>query len=122
MRDKISEKSSEIYHLNPNDMRKLRLEKLIRTCSNCYQSHEEYKTKEERQEAWDRLKKNIKENGFLNEYPIEIMIKRKEEEGGKDQIYQGHHRLSIAIELGLTKVPVQFVTKKSQIIAKVKKG
>lgn len=54
--------------------------------------------------------KNIKTKGFLDECSILIMTNRKDNK--KDQIYQGHHRLAMAIELELSKVPVHFVTKK----------
>ena len=39
-------------------------------------------------------------------------------EGGEDLIYEGHHRLNIAIELGLETVPVRFIEWEKEYNAK----
>jgi len=67
-------------------------------------------TLHERQKRWDDLRDSIIENGFDPNQPITIMLNRKD--GNRDQVFQGHHRLVIAIELQLSAIPVRFVTKK----------
>ena len=67
------------------------------------------KTIEQRLEEYDKLKEAINKNGFSPDKPIIIMLRRK---NGKDKILEGHHRLAIAIDLGLDRVPVKFVYKK----------
>jgi len=57
--------------------------------------------------VYDELKAKIGREEFRRDMPITVMLKRKD--GKKDKILQGHHRLSIAIELGLDLVPVRFV-------------
>ena len=64
-------------------------------------------TQEERKQVYDQLKEQIRTQGFNDKYPITIMLLRKE--GKKDEILDGHHRLNIAIELGITTIPVRFV-------------
>lgn len=49
----------------------------------------------------------IRREGFNDKFPITIMLLRKD--GKRDKILQGHHRLNMAIELGLETVPVKFV-------------
>lgn len=116
MADKIGEQSSMIYFLDPATIRKKGLEKHRKTRGKCFESHSEYKgrpkeeTLAERQKRWDDLRASIAQNGFDSKHPITIMLNRKD--NNHDQIFQGHHRLSIAIELQMREVPVRFVTKK----------
>ncbi|SVE50931.1 uncharacterized protein METZ01_LOCUS503785, partial [marine metagenome] len=66
---------------------------------NAYDGKDEVKgwTREQKEERYDTLKESIKK-GFNEEFPIIIMLRR---EGGEDKLFEGHHRLNIAIELGL---------------------
>ena len=84
---------------------------------NAYDGKEETKhlTKEEREERYDTLKSSIAVNGFNEEFPILIMLRR---EGGEDQILEGHHRLNISIELHLETVPVRFIEWEKEYNAK----
>ena len=117
MADKIDEQSSKVYMLDPAELRRLGLEKGKKSRDDCYGSHKCFKgqpkadTLADRQQRWDELKETISE-GFDPRFPIIVMINRKN--GNTDQIFQGHHRLAIAIELGLDRVPVRFVTKKKK--------
>jgi hypothetical protein len=117
MADKIEEQSSMIYFLDPLTIRKMGVEKHRKTRDKCFESHSEYKgqpkqdTLASRQKRWDDLRFNIAQNGFDPNHPITIMLKRKN--GKRDQVFQGHHRLAIAIGLQLREVPVRFVTKKN---------
>ena len=105
--------SSNVYHISPTYLRNLRMERygaggIGRHRDNAYDGKEETKdlTRVQKEERYDQLKESIKKGGFNEEYPILIMLRR---EGGEDQIYEGHHRLNIAIELGLETVPVRFI-------------
>jgi hypothetical protein len=95
--------------INPCHLRQLGVELLQRTRDNAYGSHREYKhlNQEQRARVYDELKANIQAEGFRHDLPITVMLRRQD--GNKDKILQGHHRLSIAIELGLESVPVKFV-------------
>ena len=84
---------------------------------NAYDGKEETKdlTREEKEARYDTLKESIKNEGFNEEFPILIMLRR---ENGADMIYEGHHRLNIAIELGLATVPVRFIEWQKEYNAK----
>tara|TARA_B100000809_G_scaffold167646_1_gene164994 strand:- start:48 stop:272 length:225 start_codon:yes stop_codon:yes gene_type:complete len=55
---------------------------------------------------WSALYESIEKDGFNEEFPIVVKLRR---ENNEDQVEQGHHRLDIAIKLGLETVPVRFV-------------
>ena len=104
---------SRVYYIKPQDLRDYGMERrgrggIGRNRHNAYDGKEETKhlTKEEREDRYDVLKESIKTNGFNEEYPILVMLRR---ENGDDKIFEGHHRLNIAIELGLETVPVRFI-------------
>ena len=105
--------SSNVYHIAPQTLRDLRMERrgkggVGRHRDNAYDGKEETKdlTREQKEARYDELKESIRVNGFDKDYPILIMLRR---EGGEDKIFEGHHRLNIAIELGLETVPVRFI-------------
>jgi len=109
MRRDYSIESSKVYMISPSHLRELGVELLQRTRDNAYRSHKEYKhlSQEERGKLYDELKDKIAREGFRSDLPITLMLRRKD--GVQDKILQGHHRLSIAIELGREVVPVRFV-------------
>lgn len=109
MRQEYTVESSEVYMLCPRHLRGLGIELIERTRENAYRSHPEYKhlSDEERASLYGELKAKIEREGFRPNFPIIVMLRRKD--GLKDKILQGHHRLAIAIELGLETVPVKFV-------------
>ena len=72
-------------------------------------------TREQKEKRYDSLKESIEVYGFNEEFPILIMLRR---EGGEDQIFEGHHRLNISIELGLETVPVRFIEWEKEYNAK----
>ena len=75
---------------------------------NAYDGKEEFihLTREQKEARYDVLKESIDKDGFNEEFPILIMLRR---ENNDDKILEGHHRLNIAIELGLATVPVRFI-------------
>ena len=102
-------KSSGTYNVSPTQLRDLGVEIFERTRDNAYGGSPDYQhmTQEERRQIYDQLKEQIRTKGFNDKYPITIMLLRKE--GKRDGILDGHHRLNIAIELGITTIPVRFV-------------
>ena len=60
----------------------------------------------QKEERYDELKESIRVNGFDEDFPIVVLFRRVQ---GEDKIFEGHHRLNIAIELGLETVPVMFI-------------
>ena len=105
--------SSRVYHISPLYLRNLGMERIGaggvgRHRDNAYDGKEETKdlTRRQKEERYDQLKESIKSHGFNEEYPILIMLRR---ENNEDQLLEGHHRLNIAIELGLETVPVRFI-------------
>ena len=105
--------SSKVYLIPPSYLRKIGLERrgaggVGRHRDNAYDGKEETNdlSRAQKEERYDELKESIRVNGFDKDYPILIMLRR---EGGEDKIFEGHHRLNIAIELGLETVPVRFI-------------
>ncbi len=114
--------SSKVYHISPLYLRKLGLERrgrggLGRHRDNAYDGKEEtcHLTRREKEARYDTLKESIRRDGFNEEFPIIVMLRR---ENGADMIYEGHHRLNIAIELGLDVVPVRFIEWQKEYNAK----
>jgi ParB-like chromosome segregation protein Spo0J len=84
---------------------------------NAYDGKEEFLhlTREQKEEKYDTLYESIKVNGFNEEFPILIMLRR---ENNADMLFEGHHRLNISIELGLETVPVRFIEWEKEYNAK----
>ena len=99
--------SSNIYHMDPAEIRKMKIERSFRNKENAYTFTNPlyYRTDEERLERYEKLYNSIKE-GYNDNYPIEIMPLRMV--GVKDTVNNGHHRLGIALECGLHRVAVNF--------------
>ena len=105
--------SSNVYHISPVYLRSLRIEvsggrRMRRERDNAYDGKDEVKgwTREQKEKRYDTLKESIRKEGFKEEFPIVIMLRR---ENNEDKLFEGHHRLNIAIELGLSTVPVRFM-------------
>jgi len=114
--------SSKVYHISPIYLRRLRVEvsggrRMRRERDNAYEGKEEVQgwTYEERVRRYDQLKESIEKDGFKEEFPIIIMLRRQ---GGEDKLFEGHHRLNISIELGLATVPVRFMEWQKEYNAK----
>ena len=99
--------SSKLYYISPTHLREISVERDIRNRENAYSWATDL-TEEEKKAKYDDLKQAIQNNGFDRHHPIIIMLKRL---NNRDAIVDGHHRLNIAIELGLETVPVKFVTR-----------
>ena len=122
MKNKIIKSSSKVYHISPIYLRNLRIEvsggrRMRRERDNAYDGKEEVQgwTREQKEERYDTLKESIEKDGFNEEFPILVMLRR---ENNADMIFEGHHRLNIAIELGLATVPVRFMEWQKEYNAK----
>ena len=114
--------SSKVYQISPVYLRNLRVEvsggrRMRRERDNAYDGKDEVKgwTREQKERRYDTLKESIEKEGFKEEFPIVIMLRR---ENNEDKLFEGHHRLNIAIELGLESVPVRFIEWQKEYNAK----
>ena len=114
--------SSRVYHISPLYLRNLGMERrgkggIGRRRDTAYDGKEEFihLTREQKEEKYDTLKESIEKDGFNEQYPILIMLRR---ENNVDMLFEGHHRLNIAIELGLETVPVRFIEWQKEYNAK----
>ena len=107
-RNKIRFYGSNVYHVPPAGIRALKIERAFKTRETAYSFTAPIRrmTRQERDAEYDRISDSIKENGFLDSEPIDIMLRRLT--GAKDCVNNGHHRLGIALELGLDAIPVNF--------------
>lgn len=108
LRYKIRTYGSNTYHLSPQFIRNAKLERNIRTAENAYSfSNPLYHLDEKsRKQAYKKLYNSMQKKGFDDKYPLDIMVCRNM--GVKDTLNQGHHRMSVALDLGLKKVGVIF--------------
>ena len=108
LRYRIRFYGSHVYHINPESIRALKIERTFKTRENAYSftASSRRMTRQERNAEYDRISNSIKENGFRDEDPIDIMLCRLA--GAKDCVNNGHHRIGIALELGLDRIPVRF--------------
>ena len=114
--------SSKVYHISPMYLRNLKIEvsggrRMRRERDNAYDGKEEVQgwTREQKERKYDTLKESIEKEGFNEEFPIVIMLRR---ENNEDKLFEGHHRLNIAIELGLATIPVRFMEWQKEYNAK----
>ena len=114
--------SSNVYYISPMYLRNLGMERrgrggIGRHRDNAYDGKEEtsHLTRREKEARYDTLYESIEKDGFNEEFPILIMLRR---ENNDDKILEGHHRLNIAIELGLATVPVRFIEWQKEYNAK----
>lgn len=96
-----------VYHIDPGELRRLGLEIMMRHEANAYHAISRTRLPRGHERAhWNRLKDSIQTQGFKDDFPIVVLLRRTV--GLRDRLLQGHHRLAIAIELGLPVVPVSF--------------
>ena len=100
--------SSNIYHIDPFEIRDLKIERSFRTPENAYQfSNPKYQMSEdERKKLYNRLKESMQKNGYDDNFPLDIMLCRNL--GIQDTLNQGHHRMGVAIDCNIHRVSVMF--------------
>ncbi len=99
--------SSNIYHIDPQEIRKLKIERNIRTKENAYifSNPRFYYDDQDRKRQYNELYNSMRQ-GYDDKFPLDIMLLRMM--GIKDTVNQGHHRMGIAIECRLPLVAVRF--------------
>jgi len=100
--------SPNIYHIDPLAIRKLKIERNFRTRENAYKfTKKKYRmATNARKNMYEELYNSMKQKGFDDKYPIDIMLCRSL--GVQDTVDQGHHRMSVAIDCRLPQVAVRF--------------
>jgi len=108
LRYKYKAYSSHIYHINPFEIRNLKIERSFRTPENAYCfSNPKYQMPEaERKKMYQQLKDSMSTNGYDDRFPLDIMLCRNL--GIQDTLNQGHHRMSVAIDCNIQRVSVMF--------------
>ncbi|MDD4519331.1 MAG: hypothetical protein EOM53_00030 [Alphaproteobacteria bacterium] len=108
LRRKIISFSSNSYHINPFEIRQKKMERVYRTKENAYAIHNRHCEipKEKRVALYEELEQSIRDKGFDDAYPLEIMLCRKF--GWKDNLFQGHHRMSILMDEKVERISVRF--------------
>lgn len=100
--------SSNYYHVSPKFIREKGLERNIRNIENAYIfSNAKHKMSDkDRHAAYKKLYRSMEKKGFDDRHPLDIMLCRNM--GVKDTLNQGHHRMAVAMDLGLKRVSVIF--------------
>lgn len=108
LRYKYKAYSSNIYHIDPFEIRKLKIERSFRTPENAYQfSNPKYQMPEaERIKLYTQLKESMQTKGYDDRFPLDIMLCRNL--GIQDTLNQGHHRMGVAIDCNIHRVSVMF--------------
>ena len=107
LRSKYKIWSSNIYHISPFEIRKMKIERSFRDKDTAYTfTNPKYRRSDkQRRKRYNALYNSLK-RGYKDKYPIEIMLLRML--GTKDTVNNGHHRIGIALECGLTRIAVRF--------------
>lgn len=106
LREKFRFKGSNTYHISPQTLRDLGIERAIRTRANAYKLRQLKINDEQCQNRYDNLYNKIKTNGYDDSKPMTVMLCRK---GGMiDSLKQGHHRMGVCLECGISRITIQF--------------
>lgn len=100
--------SSNIYHINPQEIRAKKIERNYRTPENayCFSNPKYQMSEDERRQTYENLRQSMLQNGFDDRFPLDIMLCRNM--GVQDTLNQGHHRMGVALECGIKRVAVEF--------------
>jgi hypothetical protein len=106
MRMKYIFNGSGVYHTDALALRRMGIERGRRTRANAYGVPRSRKCPPEVGAArYDALRASIS-RGWDDACPIEIMLLRQM--GSRDNLVNGHHRLSASVEEGVSRVTVRF--------------
>lgn len=99
--------SSNVYHMSPFEIRRMKIERCFRDKNTAYTfTNPIYRrTDKERIERYEKLYESISK-GYNDKYPVEIMPLRML--GVKDTVNNGHHRIAVALECGLDRIAINF--------------
>lgn len=106
LRQKYKYNSSNVYHMNLNKLKELKIERGFRNTENAYKISKRWNISEEQRIArYEKLCSSL-QNGYDDNYPIDIMLCRRA--GVKDCIDDGHHRIGVCAEYGIDRIAVRF--------------
>jgi len=106
LRLKKTIKSSNIYHIIPQDIRDLNIERCHRTAANAYQNNDLGKISQDAYERYLDLSEEIIKHGYNDSHPMDVRLCRNM--GVQDTINQGHHRMGILIESKIHRACIYF--------------
>jgi len=91
-----------------DDIIQAKLPRGERNAENAYQwTNKRWQiSKEEAKKRYAELRASMQKKGYDKKQPMFVMLNRKF--GAKDQLFQGHHRIGICKELGITEVSILF--------------
>lgn len=106
LREKFRYKGSGTYHIAPQALRDLGVERAIRNRSNAYKLRQLKFDDAQCRNRYENLYNKIKTNGYDDSKPMTVMLCRK---GGMvDSLKQGHHRMGVCLECGISRITIQF--------------
>ena len=101
LRNRYRFRSSNVYHIAPQAVRGMGLERAIRTLDN-----PQPRGGRDRLASMERLKRSLLGRGYDDARPIVVMLCRT---GGRaDSLRQGHHRVSACLACGIGRMAVAF--------------
>ena len=101
LRNRRRFKSSGVYHIATDSLRSLGLERAVRTLD-----HPQRRGSSDRIERMHRLEESLRTEGYDDSKPVVVMLCRTR--GVEDSVRQGHHRISVCLEVGIPKVALRF--------------
>lgn len=100
LRDRRKFRCSGIYHIAPEAVRQRRIERALRTFESA-----QSRGREDRAAAMRKLETSLREQGYDDSRPINVMLCRSR---GEDSLRQGHHRVSACLACGIPKMAIRF--------------
>tara|TARA_Y100001960_G_scaffold327989_1_gene415691 strand:- start:302 stop:967 length:666 start_codon:yes stop_codon:yes gene_type:complete len=105
LRDKFRIKSPNYYHIKPQDIRELNIERGYRDETNAH-LHSDAIYLQAGNQLYLNLKKSIIENGYDDKFPMDVQLCRSY--GVQDCLNQGHHRMGILIDNDIKRASIMF--------------
>lgn len=107
-REKYESFCSRIYHIDPHAIRAMNIERNFKTKETAYNNTKKrwYLPQEERVKKYNALYNSIREHGYRDDNPVEIMLCRSF--GVQDTLHQGHHRMCVALDCQIDRISVKF--------------
>lgn len=105
LRDKKRIKGSGIYHIVPQELRQLGIERAYRGLDNAHQ-HAAAQEHPDSENLYDQLTKSLLDRGYDDNYPMDLQLCRSL--GVQDTLNQGHHRMGAMIENDIRRASIRF--------------
>tara|TARA_Y100001960_G_C14593667_1_gene786999 strand:- start:20 stop:703 length:684 start_codon:yes stop_codon:yes gene_type:complete len=104
LRDKKRVKGTNIYHIIPQEIRDLGIERAYRTTENAHQ-HSAALEHRDNANLFTQLTESIVNNGYDDKYPMDVQLCRSF--GVQDTLNQGHHRMGVLIEHNIQRASIR---------------